>query len=119
MKNNFITFQDWYSQRFINASTDKARFIKHIEANTINNFYKAANKTKYITADQMIVALALNHGLFIDFEKAFASVDCSLTSTRGKVTVDWSESSGNIKIAKAVDLVAYGRMMIHSLHGCE
>ena len=114
--------QDWYYDQYISIPTPKAQFIKRIETYTIDKFYKPQNRQIYETPDQLIVAVALNEGVCIDFDKASASVECCDKETRGLMNVDWGtecDQPKRVRIVKGMDEEILSEMMVNCLNNCK
>ncbi|CAH1787467.1 unnamed protein product [Owenia fusiformis] len=74
---------EWYG-RFINQSTEKAKLMKRIEKNNIENWYGGGGTTKlYGTADEITMATALDKSVAIEAKHVYATLELNGSTTRG------------------------------------
>ena len=104
-------FQAWYNV-FISYDSDYARFLKHIEQNTLKTYYQADNPMRpYLTADQAIMAAFLDDDVIKQKQLVHMAVEVTGSLTRGQGVVDWNAKNGNVTLILELDLDMYSKLM--------
>ena len=114
----FTFFQDWYYTNFISVPSKKAKFIKHIEEQTIQKYYTAQKLKTYITADQLIMAFAIQKSIAVKSDNVLTYVEMHGTHTRGQLVLDWmnhEKKPENVEFLKEIDFDCYKKMLISSV----
>ncbi|XP_013413354.1 probable uridine nucleosidase 2 isoform X2 [Lingula anatina] len=109
---------EWY-KRLISKGTAKSELMRVLEANTIVKFYKEGSSEFYITADQIIMSVAIDPKTVKAHEEVYATVALNDPLTRGMMVIDWSEhlqKKPNVKVVTEVDHDLYGKYLQDALN---
>ena len=106
-----IRFQAWY-EKFISYDSENAKFLQHIEQNTLKKYYQTDNpNSPYLTADQAIMAAILDDDVVKEKQLVHMAVEVTGSHTRGQGVVDWNAKNGNVTLILEFDQDKYCKLM--------
>ena len=112
----FLCMKEWYHSSFVGQNTVRADFVKMVEASVIERYYEH-EQIQYITADQIIMALALVEKV----KRKSVQAHCEVVTTgdaRGMMIVDWKNflnKQQNAEIITDLDDIEYQSLLISAL----
>ncbi|CAD5119423.1 DgyrCDS8035 [Dimorphilus gyrociliatus] len=105
---------DWY-RKYSEKGTKKSAFMKKVEKVGISNDPEETNFKGYVTADQTIMAVALNPKVVKKDAFAHCSIELSGKYCRGQMIVDWRNVQGKtnpkFRIIEELDLDIFSDML--------